>query len=295
MLPAWFKSMLSVDSSKPLTKTERFTQWTSLLYVLVGASMLLIPSLWGFLLNVELVGRTAGYIQLGGLPLAIEGYLLVTASRSVHRVPGHGHINITVLTRWILVNMSLIILFSKGIAPKRYIAFFAVLDNSLATGIFLVWICTEEGATFGLFLKEIFGLLFRFPAGPCSSIAVLVAGIVQFPGSLYLKDVNRLGSALSLDPFLGYSEIFLSFYFSLNAAHAVLYISNGQAVSTAFNKHCVFYRAAINIPVLCVLAVANRIESSLAVFLVGVEIGFAAFILACLLCDKDNSNQDKEK
>ena len=295
MLTAWLKSMLSVERSKPLTKTERFTQWSSLLYVVVGTSMLFIPSLWGFLYKVELLGRSTGYIQLGGLAFVVEGYLLVIASKSEHKVPGHGHINITVLTRLILVNMSLTILYLKGTAPVRCIAFIAALDNSLAVGVFLVWISTEEGATLGLFFKEIFDLLLRFPVGPCSSIAVLLLGIVQFSAGLYLKDVTRLSHALSLDPFLGYSGLFLSFYFSLNAAHAVLYISNGQAVSTTFNKGCVFYRVAINILVLFVLGAANRIETSLSVFLISVEMILAAFILVSLSCDKDNYVQGKEK
>lgn len=147
----------------------------------------------------------------------------------------------------------------------------------------------------GLFFKEIFDLLLRFPVGPCSSIAVLLLGIVQFSAGLYLKDVTRLSHALSLDPFLGYSGLFLSFYFSLNAAHAVLYISNGQAVSTTFNKGCVFYRVAINILVLFVLGAANRIEISLSVFLISVEMILAAFILVSLSCDKDNYDQGKEK
>lgn len=297
MSTAWLKSVLSFERSRSLTKTERFTQWSSLLYILAGASMLLVPSLWGFLYNVELVGRSASYIQLGGLALTVEGYLLVIASRSVHKVPGHGHINITVLTRLILVNMSVIVLYLKGTAPVYYITFFAVLDNSLAVGIFLVWISTEEDATLGLFFKEIFGLLLRFPVGPCSSIAVLLLGIVQFSASMYLKDVTRLSNALSLDPFLGYSGVFLSFYFSLNAAHAVLYISNGQAVSIAFNKGCVLYRVAINILALFVLGAANRIETSLSVFLISVEMVLAAFILVSLFCDKANFDQlqDKEK
>lgn len=294
MLPAWFKAMISADRSKQLTKTERFTQWTSLAYVLVGISMLLTPSLWGILWNVELVGRSVGYMQVGGLALAVEGYLLVMASRSLHKVPGHGHINITVLTRLVLVNMSLLKMFQEGVAPVRFLAFFAVLDNSLAAGIFLVWICKEEGATFGLFFKEISSLLFRFPVGFWSSIAVLIAGIIQFPGGFYLKDVDRLRIALNLDPFLGYSHIFLSFHFSLSVAHAVLYIFNGQAISRPFNSNYVFYRMAICVPTICILALADRVETRLAIFLVCVEVGFAAFILAFLCCEKEKSYRGKE-
>ena len=295
MLPNWFKAMISADhSAKQLTKTKRFTQWTSLAYVLVGMSMLLTPSLWGILWDVELVGRTLGYIQVGGLALAVEGYLLVMTSRSMHKVPGHGHINITVLTRLVLVNMSLLKKFQEGVTPVRFITFFAVLDNSLAVGIFLVWICQEEGTTFGLFFKEIFSLLFRFPTGPWSSIAVLIAGIIQFPGAFYLKDVDRLQIALKLDPFLGYSHVFLSFHFSLSVAHAVLYIFNGQAISRRFNSNCVFYRLAICVPTFCILALAGRVETSLAIFLVCVEVGFAAFILTFLCCDKKESHPEKE-
>ena len=294
MVSVWFKAMLSADRSKQLTKTESFTQWTSLTYVVLGISMLLTPSLWGILWNVELVGRAVGYIQVGGLALAVEGYLLVMASRSIHKVPGHGHINITVLTRLVLVNMSLIKKFQEGVAPVRFLTFFAMLDNVLAVGIFLVWMCKEEGTTFGLFFKEIFSLLFRFPTGSWSSIAVLIAGIIQFPGAFYLKDVDRLQIALNLDPFVGYSQLFLSFHFSLSVAHAVLYIFNGQAISRRFNSSCVFYRMAICVPTFCILALANRVETSLAIFLVCVKVGFAAFILAFLCCDKEESHPGKE-
>ena len=295
MFPSWFKTMVSAGRSRPLTKTENFTQWSSLVYVVVGMSMLLTPSLWEILWNAELDGRTVGYMQLAGLALAVEGYLLVITSRSIHKVPGHGQINITVLTRMVLVNLSLWKMYHDGVAPIRFIVFLAVMDNSLAAGVFLVWICTEAGATFGLFFKEIFGLLFRFPAGPWSSIAVLVAGIIQFPGALYLKDVDRLRSALDLDPFLGHSRIFLGMHFSLTVAHSVLYIFNGQAISRSFNTFCVFYRVAINIPTVCVLAFADRVETNLTIFLVCVEVGFAVFILVFLCCDKEKPRyQSKE-
>lgn len=92
LLPS-LKTLFSTDRSLSLTPTERFTQWSSLAYVLLGTSMLLIPSLWADFWQAELVGRTSGYIQLGGLSLAVEGFLLIVASRSRYRVPGHGHIN----------------------------------------------------------------------------------------------------------------------------------------------------------------------------------------------------------
>lgn len=296
MLPALLKTMLSFDRPLPLTPTECFTQWSSLAYVLVGSSMLLTPSLWGHFWNAELVGRTAGYIQLAGLSLAVEGFLLVVASRSFHKVRGHGHINITVVTRLVLVNLSLWKAFEAGVAPRRYIAFFAVVDNSLAVGIFLVWIFTERGATLGLFFKEIFTLAFRLPSGHRSSFAVVAAGIVQFLGALYLKNVDlRLRGPLNLDPRAEYSDIFLSLYFSLHVAHAVLYIFNGQAVSRSFNISCVFYRVVINLPVISLLAVAYQVEKNLAVFLVCVEAGFTAFILVFLLFDKYKGDQEEEE
>ena len=287
--------MLPTDRPLTLTPTKRFTQWSSLAYVLVGATMLFMPSLWGHVCNADLIGRTAGYIRLGGLSLAIEGFLLVMASRSAHKVPGHGHINITVVTRLVLVNLSLWKLFQAGVAPVRHLAFFAVLDNSLAVGIFLVWIFTEQSASLGLFLKEIIALVFRFPSGYWSSTAVLVAGIVQFPGGLYLKNIHRLRSALNLDPSAGYSDVFLGFYFSLTVAHAVLYIFNGQAVSRLFNRSCVFYRVVINVPVVFLLAVSNQVEMRLAVFLVCADVVFAVLILLFIFCDKEEVYLGEEK
>ena len=293
MLLALLKTMLSSDRRLPLTPTERFTQWSSLIYVLVGSSLLLTPSLLGHIWNAELVGRTAGYIQLGGISLAAEGFLLLVASRSLHKVQGHGHINITVLTRLVLINIA-----AWNAFKTRFIVFFGhvVADNSLAVGTFLVWMFTERGASLGLFFKEIFALLFRLPSGYWSSFAVLVAGIVQFPGALYLKKVDlRLRGPLNLDPRAGYSDAFLSMYFSLQVAHAVLYIFNAQAVSRPFNISCVFYRVVVNLPVIFLLAVANQVEKSLAVFLGCIEAGFATFIFVFLLFDKsDKGDQEGE-
>ena len=296
MLLALLKTMLSFDRRLPLTPTEHFTQWSSLIYVFVGSSMLFTPSLWGNIWNAELVGRTPGYIQLGGISLAAEGFLLLVASRSLHKVPGHGHINITVLTRLVLINIAAWNALKTDAAPTRFIAFFVIVDNSLAVGTFLVWMFTERGASLGLFFKEIFALLFRLPSGYWSSFAVLVAGIVQFPGALYLKNVDlRLRGPLNLDPRAGYSDAFLSMYFSLQVAHAVLYIFNGQAVSRPFNISCVFYRVVVNLPVIFVLAVANQVEKSLAVFLGCIEAGFATFIFVFLLFDKsDKGDQEGE-
>ena len=292
-LPPSLKTLFSADRSLSLTPTERFTQWSSLVYVLLGTSMLLIPSLWANFWQAELVGRTSGYIQLGGLSLAIEGFLLIVASRSRHRVPGHGHINITVFTRIVLINLAAWKLFQAGTAPVRYLFFFVALDNSLAVGTFLVWIFTEKDATLVLFFKEIAGLVFRFPSGSWSSFAVLVTGIVQFAGGVYLKNVEHLRSALNLDPSAGYSDTFLGFHFSLSIAHAVLYIFNGQAVSRSFNASCVFYRVAINMPLVFLLAVTGKVELILSVFLMCADFTFAMFILVFLYCDDINNKEKK--
>ena len=184
MLLALLKTTLSFDRRLPLTPTERFTQWSSLIYVFVGSSMLLTPSLWGHFWNAELVGRTAGYIQLAGISLAVEGFLLVVTSRSLHKVPGHGHINIAVLTRLVLVNVAFWKDFQTGAAPTCFVAFFVVVDNALAIGIFLVWISSQSEAL----------LLDCFSKGssPFSFAFLLVTGLRSLSWSQALSSTPEL-------------------------------------------------------------------------------------------------------
>lgn len=131
-------------------------------------------------------------------------------------------------TRIVLINLAAWKLFQAGTAPVRYLFFFVALDNSLAVGTFLVWTFTEKDVTLVLFFKEIAGLVFRFPSGPWSSFAVLVTGIVQFPGGV-LKKRRTLEKRVKLGSFSRLLRHLSEFSLQLNySSRSTLYLQRSS-------------------------------------------------------------------
>ena len=87
---------------------------------------------------------------------------------------------------------------------------------------------------------------------------------------------------LGLDPSQGHAVGLLSAYFFMLIVHGTLSTLGGTADGLSFNIACAFYRLAIGIPLLIILAVAGQIEVSLMVFASSLDLIFAVLIIISL-------------
>lgn len=93
---------------------------------------------------------------------------------------------------------------------------------------------------------------------------------------------------MGLDPFQGHAVGLLSAYFFLLLVHGTLSTLGGTADGVSFNIACAFYRLAIGIPLLIILAVAGHIEVYLALFAALLDLIFAVVIIMSLLFEGIN-------
>jgi len=179
----WLKFVLSIPRNQPMTGTEAFTHWSSLLaYVLGGCTFLLAPQLWQHILQIELEGRSEGYLRLFGLALIKVGGTLAIEARSNHKFSRHQECLTSVLARLILVNCVVLAFISTDMLPFSFALTFMVLDSLLALIILLIWFLESKDASLGSFFREIFQHLWQFPAkeNDGSTTTEFLLGIPQF-------------------------------------------------------------------------------------------------------------------
>ena len=71
MLLTWIKFAFSIPRSEPMTRTEKFVQWSSLFaYCITGFSFIAAPQLYNIILGLDYQRRSEGYIRL----FRISGY-----------------------------------------------------------------------------------------------------------------------------------------------------------------------------------------------------------------------------
>lgn len=129
----WFLFMMSFPRTQPLTNTQTFAQWSSVLaYCGSGASLLACPQLWKFVLQLHFEGRTEGYLRLFGLGVLIIGFILGISARSNYQVPKHGPILGSILARFLYVNGIVLMLILRNMLPISFGLVFMALDTLLA-------------------------------------------------------------------------------------------------------------------------------------------------------------------
>ena len=74
----------------------------------------------------------------------------------------------------------------------------------------------------------------------------------------------------------------MSAYFFVLFVHGTLSILGGTADGVSFNIACAFYRLAVGIPLLIILAAMGQIEVSLAMFAASLDLILAVVILISL-------------
>ena len=282
-----------------MTKTERFTQWSSLLaYVVGGSSFLFAPQLWAMILRLDLQGRSEGYLRLAGLGVIGIGLILLIAARSNHKMSRHQECLNSVPGRLILVNSVLLMLILRNMLPLYFALFFMVLDSFLALVTLVIWCRETEGASIGTFFREIF-----LPVLQCrgsktggSILVVFCLGIIQlFLWLLLAVRPDFAQRMFHLDPFHGYSGGFLASYFFLISLHGKYHVVGASNVNHCLSPAFISYRILINVPVFVVLFLVDQIEQNLFVILMSFDVFFSVVIALAVCREKrlqSNANEE---
>lgn len=286
----WFMFMMSFPRTEPMTKVQKFTQWSSVLaYCVGGGSLLVCPQLWRILLQLDFLGRTEGYLRVIGLGILIIGFLLVISARSNQQDPIHGSILGSILSRGIYVNGVLLMLILRDMLPLSFALFFMCLDTSFSLITLVIWCRETEGASISLFFRESLTpiLKCRGVTSGGSIAAVFFVGLFQL--FFWLVFVIRPDTAqylLQLDDFQGYSIGFLAGVFITLSIHGWYLVTNASTVNRPFVPAAVFYRIVFNTPVLIILFLVDQIERNLCLTLFGFDVCFLIVILVFVTFSK---------
>ena len=156
MLRDWFKFMFSIPRHEPMSKTEKFVQWSSLLvYCLGGLTFLAVPKLYGIILNVEYTGRSEGYVRLVGLGVVEIGFLFIILARSTVRIHRYGTILASVVSRLVWVPATGLMFILRNMVPFTFALVFMGLDVLLSLSTLFIWCRERDGSSLGDFLKEL--------------------------------------------------------------------------------------------------------------------------------------------
>ena len=292
----WFKFMMSIPRTEPMTKTELFTQWSCLVaYILGGCSFLFAPQLWEIILQMDLQGRSEGYLRLVGLGVIDIGLIFMIAARSNHKVSRHEEILTSILRRFLLVVAISLMMILRKMLPLSFAIFFMVLDSSLALITLVIWCRETEGASVSSFFREIFAPLFqcRGPKTGGSIMVIFFLGIPQFFFWLVLTVRPDFAQQMfHLDSFQGYSVGFLAAYFFLISLHGLYLVVGASNVNHCLSLAFVFYRILFNLPVYIVLFLVDQIERNLLIVLMVFDLIFSAVIFISLV--RERSTKEKK-
>ena len=283
----WFKFMMSIPRTEPMTKTELFTQWSCLVaYILGGCTTLFAPQLWKIILQFNLEGHSEGYLRLMGLGVIDIGLIFMITARSNHKVFRHEEILTFILSRFHLVVAVSLMMILRKMLPLSFALFFMVLDLSLALITLVIWCRETEGASVRSFFREIFAPLLqcRGPKTGGSIMVIFYLGIPQFFFWLVFTLRSDFAQKMfHLDSFQGYSVGFLAAYFFLISLHGLYHVVGASNVNHCLGPAFVFYRILFNVPVYIVMFLVDQIERNLFIVLMVFDLVFSAVVFISLV------------
>ena len=294
----WFKFMLSIPRTEPMTKTERFTQWSCLLaYVIGGASFLFAPQLWAFILQLVLPDRSEGYLRLAGLGVIEIGLILMIAARSNRKISPHQECLTSVVGRLLFVDSILVMMILRNMLPLSFALFFMVLDSSLALITLVIWCRETNRASIGSFFREISTPVLqpRRPLTATSTSVIFLLGIIQL--FFWLVLVVRPDFAqrmFHLEPFQGYSRGYLASYLFLISVHGLYHVVGASNVNHCLSPAFTSYRVLINMPVLVILFFVDQIEQNIFVVLTSFDVFYSVVITIPVWQEKRFQNNETE-
>ncbi|XP_078372414.1 uncharacterized protein LOC144656069 [Oculina patagonica] len=300
MVCDWFRFMLSIPRDEPMTKTEKFTQWSFLIaFVVGGITFLVAPELWALILQVDLKGRRSeGHIRLVGVSMIEIGLIFLIAARSNHKTSRHQECLTNIPGRLVYVNGMLLMMILRNMLPLSFALLVMVLDTSLALITLVIWCRDTEGASVATFFSEIFAPILQChgPKAGGSILVIFCLGVIQFVFWLVLAiRPDFAQSIFHLDPFQGYSGGFLAAYFFVVSVHSLYHVVGASNVNRCLSFAFIFYRIVLNVPVFIILFLVDQIERNLFIFLMSFDVSIAVIIFIFLILEKRNENNSSEE
>lgn len=295
----WLKFTLSIPRDEPMTKTEKFTQWSCLFaYVVGGCTFLLAPQLWALVLQLDLDGRSEGYMRVAGIGVIEIGFILLIAARSSFKMSRHQECLASIPGRLLLVNGILLMMILRNMLPLSFALFYMVLDSSLALITLVIWRLDTEGASVVTFCNEISTSILRChgPKTGGPTMVIFFLGIFQLFFWLVLVIRPDLAQRMfNLDPFLGYSGGYLAAYFFLVSIHGLYHVVGASNVNRSLSLVFVCYRISLNVPVFTILFLVGQIERNLFITLMSFDMLFSVIIFVSVKLEKQSENIANEE
>ena len=282
----WFQFVLSVPRHKPMTKTEKFFQWSSLVaYCLGGFSFLAVPELYRIILQLEYHGRSEGYIRLAGLGIVNIGFIFIIVARSNHKAYSHGTIFASFVSRVIWVPTTGLMLILGDMVPVAFGVLFMGLDFSLTLGTLIIWCWKTDEPSFRAFCTELL-TPFRECRGAktTGSITVMfIVGAIQcFFWYILVVRPDFAQKVLALEEFQGFASGYLAASFYLISIHGLYHVLCANNANLCLVPVSFCYRVFLNFPVLLILFLVDQVERNLFLAILTFDL-LVSLILLCFM------------
>lgn len=275
----WFKFMFSIPRAEPMTMTQKFTMWSSLIVYCAGGFILLAwVQLWKIIFHIDFQGRTEGYIRLTLWGVFILGFLIVIMTRSSDQSPKNGTILGTIFGRLVYVNGVLLMMILRDMVPLSFALAFMILDSSLALITLVIWVRETKEASVILFFREVFLpiLKLRGVTSEYSTAAVFFVGIITtFFWLIFTIRPDTAQNIFHFDQFHGHSGGFLACVFFTLFLHGWCHVTNASCVNRPFVHGAIFYRTVLSAPTLIILFLIDQIERNLFIVLLSFDVGLS--------------------
>ena len=267
MLHQWFKFMFSIPRRQPMTRTEKFIQWSSLLaYSIGGFSFLAAPQLYNIILQLDYRGRSEGYIRLVGLAIVDIGLIFIMLARCDHKVYRWGTISASTFSRVLWVPATGLMLILRDMLPLAFALIFMVLDSSLSLTALVIWYCETDEPSFRAFFKESLALTRDcrgLKAGGSITVAFILGVIQTIFWYVFVVRPDFAQILFNLDEFEGSASGYLSTFLYLLSIHGLYHVLCANNVNRCLVPLSISYRVLIDLPVLLVLFLVDQIERNL--------------------------------
>ena len=287
MLRDWFQFILSIPRRKPMTKTEKFFQWSSLVaYCLGGFSFLAAPELYRIILQLEYHGRSEGYIRLTGLGIVDIGFIFIIMARSNHKAYRHGTIFASFLSRVIWVPITGLMLILRDMVPAAFAVLFMGLDASLTLGALIIWCWETDKPSFRAFFTELLS-----PFRECRGVktrgsitVVFIIGLIQciFWCILVVRP-DFAQKMLALEEFQDvHASGYLAASFYLISVHGLYHVLCANNANLCLAPVSCCYRVFLDFSILLILFLVDQIERNLFLAILTFDL-LVSFILFCFI------------
>lgn len=300
MLLDWLKFAFSIPRSEPMTRTEKFVQWSSLFaFCITGSSFLAVPQLYNIILGLDYQGRSEGYIRLFGISLVDIGVIFVIPARSEDKVSRCSTIFISRFSGLLWVPITGVLLIVREMVPLGFALPFMVLDPCLALVTSLIWLSEERGPLLRTFCEELLApvranVLLKTGGSILIILSCFIIGLIQLIfWYIFVLRPDFAQTLFKLEQFEGFASVYLSTFFYLLSIHGLYHVLCALNLNSCLSPGSIFYRVLFDQPVFLILFLLDQIERNLFLAVLCIDVIPAIILLLSLV--KEGYPKEKKK